>query len=435
MSAWEKVPFADLISESRDGEWGEGEPKIGYQLCEIIRGTDFANLNNQNIELPRRWIPDHLVARKKLQIGDIVFEMAGGTAKQSTGRSAILSESFFEKHNEYPILCASFCRHLRLNSGRFSPQFIFFVLQALYAAGYMGVYNIQHTGVSRFQYTSFKKMTVLDVPTLTNQRKIAAILSAYDDLIENNQRRIALLEKMAEELYREWFVRLRFPGYEHVKFENGLPAEWVAKNSSDIFNVLSGGTPKTDVSQFWDGDIPFFTPRDASENFYVQATEKNITDKGLLSCNSQLYCKDTIFITARGTVGKLALALRDMAMNQSCYALQPKRNDDAYFYFLAMRNSITYIKGVANSGVFDNIVVDTFKTVPMLLPPMRLVAEFNLLVKPMFEKIGRLLESQVLLTTTKKKLLPRLISGKLPVDALDIQFPPSMQDPASDQPI
>jgi type I restriction enzyme, S subunit len=80
--------------------------------------------------------------------------------------------------------------------------------------------------VSRFQYTVFKNKTTLKIPKIKTQEKIAAILSAYDDLIENNKRRIALLEKMAEEIYREWFVRMRFPGYRKMKFEKGLPEDW-----------------------------------------------------------------------------------------------------------------------------------------------------------------------------------------------------------------
>src|SRR5690606_22417162 len=95
-------------------------------------------------------------------------------------------------------------------------------------------------------------------PPFKVQKKIAAILTAYDDLIENNQRRIALLEKIAEEIYREWFVRMRFPGHEQVKFEKEVPEGWSLVSAVDAFQVLSGGTPKTDVPNYWGGDIPFF---------------------------------------------------------------------------------------------------------------------------------------------------------------------------------
>ena len=265
-------------------------------------------------------------------------------------------------------------------------------------------------------------------PNLYLQQKIAAVLSAYDDLIESNKRRIALLEKMAEEIYREWFVRMRFPGHEKVKFEKGVPEGWEQKPSNEVLDVLSGGTPKTDVPAYWGGHIPFFTPKDAADNFYVLNTEKNITEKGLRTCNSRLYKKDTIFITARGTVGKLVLANRDMAMNQSCYALLPKSGRDVYFYFLAIKTAISYIKGVSKSGVFDNIIVDTFKVVPILMPTDELVKRFNELIRPLFQQTATLLQENEVLVETRNKLLPRLISGNLSVENLDIQFPPGMTD-------
>ncbi len=262
------------------------------------------------------------------------------------------------------------------------------------------------------------------------QRKIAAVLSLYDDLIDNNRRRIALLERMAEQLYREWFVRFRFPGHKQARFEKGVASGWLVTAASDIFNVMSGGTPNTDTSAYWNGDIPFFTPKDAHDSFYVLDTEKHLSISGLAACNSQLYPKDTIFITARGTVGKIALAHVAMAMNQSCYALAPKQATHVYFHYLALMAATSWIKGVANSGVFSNIVVDTFKIVPILMPPDDLISQFNELVRPMFDQAGSLQSANILLERTRDILLPRLISGKLRVDDLDIQFPPGMQEPA-----
>lgn len=141
------------------------------------------------------------------------------------------------------------------------------------------------------------------------QERVAEILTKYDDLIENSRRRIQLLEESARLLYQEWFIHLRFPGHEQVKITNDQTME-----------VLSGGTTKTKVLEFWDGEIPFFTPKDA-KGIFVHDTEKTITELGLSKCNSRLYPKCTVFITARGTAGKLAFAQRPMAMNQSCYAL------------------------------------------------------------------------------------------------------------------
>ncbi len=214
--------------------------------------------------------------------------------------------------------------------------------------------------VGHLNVTEIRRLPLPSLPSLTIQRKIAAVLSTYDDLIENNNKRIALLEKAAEEIYREWFVRLRFPGWETAVFHKGIPDGWNSIPSSLVLDDLGGGTPKTTVNAYWNGSIPFFTPGDATGSFYVLDTEKHVTEKGLDNCNSKLYKKNTIFITARGTVGKISLAGIDMAMNQSCYALKPQNNDEVYFYFLTMKNSIKYIKGVSKSGVFDNIIVGSF---------------------------------------------------------------------------
>jgi type I restriction enzyme S subunit len=268
----------------------------------------------------------------------------------------------------------------------------------------------------------------VQVPEYSTQRKIAAVLAAYDDLIEANRRRITLLERMAEEIYREWFVRLRFPGHATTKITKGLPAGWTPTPTSELFNLMSGGTPDTDNPAYWDGIIPFFTPKDAHEGSVVLFTEKHLTEKGLDSCNSPLFPKHTLFITARGTVGNLCIAHYPMAMNQSCYALSPKMSGPIFWHFLALKNAITYLKGVAQSGVFDNIVLDTFKVVPIFWPGERLVTEFNKLAQPMFEQLGVLLEQNAHLTRTRDLLLPRLISGKLPVESLPIAFPPSMAD-------
>ena len=265
------------------------------------------------------------------------------------------------------------------------------------------------------------------IPPLALQKKVAAILSAYDDLLELNKRRIAVLEFLAEEMYKEWFVRLRFPGYMDVKLEKDVPEGWTSIPSSEVFDIFGGGTPKTDVPAFWDGDIPFFTPKDASENFFTLDTEKHITLRGVESCNSRLFGTNTIFITARGTVGKLALARREMAMNQSCYALLPKSGQRIFFYYLVIKNAIIYLKGVSKSGVFDNIIIDTFKIVPVLLPNEELIDAFNDLVEPIFQHVGSVLESNKVLARTRDLLLSRLISGKLSVEDLEIAFPPNMK--------
>jgi type I restriction enzyme S subunit len=304
--------------------------------------------------------------------------------------------------------------------------------------------NLVGAAQQHFNITVVKELK-LKFPPRTVQDRIASILTAYDDLIENNKRRISILEKMAEEIYREWFVRMRFssdasdfakatsdkkalegkPAFN----QDGLPLGWQRLPSDQVFRVLGGGTPKTEVTTYWNGDIPFFTPKDAPEGIYVNDTEKTITEDGLRSCSSDLFPRHSLFITARGTVGKLALAQRPMAMNQSCYALRQKaQSQGVYFYYLAMKDALAYVKGISKSGVFDNIIIDTFKNVPIVLPTDAVIAAFNGIAAPIFGLVENLIDSNRNLIKTRDLLLPRLISGKLSVEDLEL---PSNEKPTA----
>ncbi|MEI8140428.1 MAG: restriction endonuclease subunit S [bacterium] len=262
---------------------------------------------------------------------------------------------------------------------------------------------------------SMEKLLALkiEVPPLATQLRIASILSAYDDLIENNRRRITLLEQAARHLYEEWFVRLKFPGHERTRIVNYVPEGWRKGSAFDAMYVMSGGTPKTTNFDFWDGDIPFYTPKDSVENFYVLDTEKHLTELGLNTCNSKLYPKDTVFITARGTVGNMNLAQKPMAMNQSCYALAGREDLTQKFLFCALRAAIQHFQQHAVGAVFDAIIVDTFKLIPFVRPELRLVHAFTEAIDPMFEKIDNLSQQNQKLRVARDLWLPRLMNGEI----------------------
>ncbi len=179
--------------------------------------------------------------------------------------------------------------------------------------------------------------------------------------------------------------------------------------------VLSGGTPKTTVPDFWDGDIPFYTPKDATDACYVLETERSITGVGLNKCNSRLYKPNTGFISARGTVGKLNLTDQPMAMSQSCYALIGKGHVSQLFLFCALREAIEQFRQHAVGAVFDAIVVDTFKLIPFLVPDERHIRDFEELVSPMFRQILNLMEQNQKLAAARDLLLPRLMRGQIAV--------------------
>lgn len=428
----EHAPFGELIAETKDGEWGLGEDAHGHTLCEVIRGTDFARINDADLRLPRRWIPDHLVERKALRIGDILIETAGGTASQSTGRTALLTGNFFAQHNQLPVLCSSFARHLRVDAARVRADYLYYVLQALYRAGYMAVYNLQHTGVARFQFTSFKNKTVLRLASPLAQKRIAAILSAYDDLIANNQRRIALLETMAEEIYREWFVRMRFPGHNAGEFEGQLPARWTRKPLETLSLMIKRGISPdyADAGEglvlnqkcIRDGRVGLLEAR----RHTTPVSDEKLVQRGDVLVNS----------TGVGTLGRVAvfdMEVQAVTCDSHITILRPEPRaiDPTYIGF-----TIGFLQGyfeamAAGSTGQAELARSLIAGTKVLVPPGDVQAQFAEHTAPMLRQRRALLDANLSLSATRDALLPRLISGKLRVDHLDIRLPPSMQAEAA----
>ncbi len=257
----------------------------------------------------------------------------------------------------------------------------------------------------------------VSIPPLSLQRRIVDILSDYDELIENNQRRIQILETMARALYREWFVEFRFPGHDKIPRVasplGDIPQGWEIVAFTEIVDVLGGGTPKTAVAEYWNGEIPFFTPRDAPACFYVQDTDKHITRLGLSKCASELYAPDTVFITARGTVGKVALPSVSMAMNQSCYALRGKAGIPQRFLFLLTLQQVDYLQTNTGGATFGTIVVDTFRQMKVVKPAHEVIASFARQIDAIFEHVDTIQRQMQNLRRTRDLLLPRLLSGQV----------------------
>jgi len=252
-------------------------------------------------------------------------------------------------------------------------------------------------------------------PSPEIQKTIVNYLCLYDNLIEANNKRIKVLEQMAENLHKEWFVRFRFPGHENVEFENGIPKGWKTRRFSSVANILSGGTPKTEYEEYYGGQIPFYTPKDSADSFFVFDTITKLTEDGLRHCNSQLYPQNTIMITARGTVGNLNLLAVPMAMNQSCYALNSDTISSQYFLFFLIKREIQKLKKMASGGVFDTIIVNTFDHIKVLLPTDELINKFDFIVSSIMKEVYSLSKQNINLIKQRDLLLPRLMSGKLEV--------------------
>jgi type I restriction enzyme S subunit len=271
------------------------------------------------------------------------------------------------------------------------------------------------------------KQMEMPLPPISVQRKVATILSAYDDLIENNSRRIKILEEMARRIYREWFVDYRYPGHEDIPMvasELGpIPHGWHVGAFTDVADVLSGGTPRTATTEYWNGDIPFFTPRDAPDTMVATSTDKHLTQAGLDHCNSHLYPAGTVFVTARGTVGKVAMAGVAMAVNQSCYAVRGRDGVRQEFVLLSLLNQVDYLKTNTGGATFATIIVDTFSRMRAVIPPLSLISAFTTRTESVVQLIHRLVDATWSSRATSQLLLPRLISGEVDVSKGDIRLP------------
>lgn len=185
-----------------------------------------------------------------------------------------------------------------------------------------------------------------------------------------------------------------------------------------LINVLGGGTPKTGNPEFWDGSIPFFTPKDVGTP-YTFNTEKYITELGLKHCNSHLYPTNTTFVTARGTVGKISLAGAPMAMNQSCYALTSEIVDPLLVYFYVLK-AVNALKHKASGAVFDAIVTRDFDgEIINILSDADSKAALSI-IKPMMGAIHNNIKENMRLSAVRDTLLPKLMSGEINISSLDL---------------
>ena len=258
---------------------------------------------------------------------------------------------------------------------------------------------------------------MINVPKeVEDQRRIASILSSLDRKIELNNKINADLEEMAQAIFKNWFVDFEpFKDGKFVDSELGMiPEGWKVGRLTDVIKLMPGGTPKTSEPLYWDnGTIPFFSPKDVN-GVYCFATEKHITETGLNKCSSNLYPKDTIFITCRGTVGKVCLAACDMAMNQSNYAIKAIDGYSQYYVFFLVKSVVERLIKKSNGAVFSAITSKDFDE-EILIPSQKAVEDFTNVIDGFFRRIFTIGTENSRLSLLRDTLLPRLMSGELDV--------------------
>ena len=272
------------------------------------------------------------------------------------------------------------------------------------------------TAVPIINKSTFSDWNIVIPEKVEDQRRIASILSSLDRKIELNNKINADLEEMAQAIFKNWFVDFEpFKDGKFVDSELGMiPEGWKVGRLTDVIKLMPGGTPKTSEPLYWDnGTIPFFSPKDVN-GVYCFATEKHITETGLNKCSSNLYPKDTIFITCRGTVGKVCLAACDMAMNQSNYAIKAIDGYSQYYVFFLVKSVVERLIKKSNGAVFSAITSKDFDE-EILIPSQKAVEDFTNMIDGFFRRIFTIGTENPRLSALRDTLLPRLMSGELEV--------------------
>jgi len=266
--------------------------------------------------------------------------------------------------------------------------------------------------------TSIMKEIEVTMPeNIKEQQQIAQILTSLDDKIELNLQMNQTLEAMAQAIFKEWFVKFNFPDFDG-ELVNGMPKRWRMGSILEISQLLSGGTPKTVIEDYWNGNIKWISAKDITANNgrFILSTEKQISNVGLKNSAAKLLPKFSTIISARGTVGNYCIIPEEMTISQSNYGIKAKLQNSDFFLFLMIENMILMMKAYSYGTVFDTITTKTFQEMEVNIPDEKVIKKFERVITPLYEKI-LINQFQIqTLTQTRDALLPKLMSGKIEIN-------------------
>ena len=258
-------------------------------------------------------------------------------------------------------------------------------------------------------------------PPLPVQRRIAGILSAYDELMENSQRRIRLLEAMARALYREWFVHFRFPGHEkHPRVASPLgdiPQGWEVKSIQQFGTVITGKTPSKANADFYGNDVPFVKTPDMHGNMFILGTSDCLSTAGAESQANKTLPAGSICVSCIGTIGVVSITTEGCQTNQQINSVVLTNPASREFLFLRLLDSKQALENLgANGATMGNVNKGKFEAMEIVCPSDDVLARYHRLVEPMFSEILGLFRQIQNLRRTRDLLLPRLLSGQVELE-------------------
>ena len=425
---WREDIFARVLQEPvRNGVYKKKEFH-GSGIKIVNMGELFAYPRLRDVEMRRVQLSDSEQKRFDVQTGDLLFARRSLVA-EGAGKCSVVLEVNEPTGFESSIILG------RPDPTKVDSLFLYYYFNSPHGLHALDTIRRQ-VAVAGITGKDLEQLTV-PVPPLPEQQRIAHILGTLDDKIELNRRMNRILDEMARAIFQDWFVdfgpvRAKVEGREPylppelwalfpsrlVESELGeVPERWEVGFLNDSIEILSGGTPKTSVSTYWDGDIPWYTAKDAPalSDIFALTTERSITQAGVDNSSTRILPTKTTVISARGTVGRLACLGIPMAMNQTCYGIRGAEGYPDFFTYWNTRNTVSQLQARTHGTIFDTITRDTFKIAETVLVPTRAAHAFEMVMTPLMNRIlGNLNESRAL-AAQRDALLPTLVSGELRV--------------------
>lgn len=398
---WEKVKLGNVTDSCLGKMLDQNKNKGDYQpyLANVnVRWGEF-DLE----DLPLMKFEESEQERYELKYGDLVICEGG-----EPGRCAIWKE-------QIPNMKIQKALHRVRVHDCLDYRYLFYWFLL---AGKTGELDQYFTGATIKHMPGQKlKEVVIDKPPLEIQHRIADILSAYDDLIENNQKQIKLLEEAAQRFYKEWFVDLRFPGHENTTIVDGVPEGWNECTVESFGTVITGKTPPTSNKEYYtNGKVPFVTIPDMHNVVYPLKTEKRLTIEGAQTQKNKYIPPNSVMISCIGTVGLVSIATEVCQTNQQINSIILNYEDDLYFFYESMLRMKDLLDGLGSNGAtMTNVNKSKLEKLIIISPSKDIVKQYNDVCKPLFESALNLSRKNVYLKNMREALLPKLMSGEVEV--------------------
>jgi type I restriction enzyme, S subunit len=433
----DKSKLSDLLETTKDGDWGKDQPEEGFLPYRVIRGTDFIPVrfgNTQNV--PTRYLDERTVGRRTLQANDILIETAGGTKDQSTGRSLLITKKMLDKF-DLPVTCASFARFLRIGKKKAFPGYIFWYLQNEHENGGFWEYQVQHTGVARFQYTVFANTVDIPLPAIPTQRAIASILGSLDDKIELNRKTCETLEEMARAIFKSWFVdfdpvRAKAAGEKPASIckRLGLTREMLDLFPSRLVDSELGEVPEgwnlvglDTIATFSNGLALQKYPSNGSGSYpaikIAQLNAENVDGADLVNRDVPdgyiIHAGDVLFSWSGSLEVKIWTGV-DGALNQHLFKVTSHDYPKWFYYQWTLHHLPEFRQIAANKATtMGHIQRVHLSEAKVITPKSDVLRKMDKIMDPILGMSISMKIEQRRLAETRDTLLPKLISGEIEV--------------------